>query len=267
MKRSLLLSTLLIFLLAGCSPKVTVLDPGAPFKGQPAKKIYTGGRKAMLDDDYESCIKHFEGLNAIYPFGKYSQKAQLDIIYCYYKTDDVGMTLASSDRFIELYPVSQHIPYAYYMRGLSEFYQNRNFLDQHVPTDYAQRDLSPLRKAFLDFEHVIKRYPHSQYAPDARRRMVYIRNTIALHNLEIAKFYYDRHAYVGAANRANHIVKHYQGSTAIPGALVMMTATYQHLGLKKDAQQALNVLKLNFPHNKNIPKLDGRQQHPIATTS
>ena len=245
MKLRIILLVVASALLASCSKNVTVSDPGAAFKGQSAKKIYTTGRKALFQEEYDVCTKQFEGLEALYPFGKYSYYSQLDIIYCYYKQDDVGMTLASADRYIQLYPGSPYVPYAYYMRGLSEFYQGRNFLDNHYPTDYSQRDLEPLRKAFVDFDRVVRDYPHSKYAPDARRRMIYIRNLMALHNLEVAQFYFNHRSYVGAANRANDVVKHYQGSAAIPGALIMMTQSYQQLHLPLDALQSLTVLKLN----------------------
>lgn len=248
-------------LLSGCSDKPNVQDPGAAYKGQSEKQIYLDGRKALFDEDWQSCTKHFEGLLTLYPFGTYGKAAQLDIIYCYYKSDDVGMTLASSDRYIQLYPMDKDVAYAYYMRGLAEFYQNRSFLDQHYQnTDYAQRDLENLRKSFLDFQRIIQSYPHSRYAPDARRRMVYIRNTLALHNLEVAKFYFERHAYVGAANRANLVIKHFQESTSVPDALVLMAMSYQRLGLKQDAQDAINILTLNFPNNPDLPRLIAAQQ-------
>ncbi|PIQ43359.1 MAG: outer membrane protein assembly factor BamD [Gammaproteobacteria bacterium CG11_big_fil_rev_8_21_14_0_20_46_22] len=249
------LLTAAALLLSACSKDVAVDDPGAPYKGKTEKQIYLGGRHALFHQDWDQCTKHFEGLLTLYPFGQYAKNAQLDIIYCYYKNDDVGMTLASADRFIQLYPMDKDVAYAYYMRGLSEFYRNRSFLDQHYDTDYAQRGLDDVQKSFLDFQHIISDYPHSKYAPDARRRMVYIRNIIALHNLEIAKFYFERHSYVAAANRANLVVQHFQQSTAVPGALVLMAMSYQRLGLKSAAAHTINVIKLNYPSEPDLQRL------------
>lgn len=251
-------------LISSCSKDVTIKDPGAKYKGKTEKQIYMAGRKALFSGDWQECSQHFEGLLSLYPFGKYGQDAQLDNIFCYYENDDVGMTLASSDRYIQLYPMSRYTGYAYYMRGLAEFYRNRSFLDQHYSTDYAQRNLETLRKAFLDFNHVIRDYPGTRYAPDARRRMVYIRNMIALHNLEVAKFYFKRHAYVGAANRANLVIKHFQQSTPVPDALVMMALSYQKLGLPKSAAQAITVLQINFPQNRDLPKLLAQQRQLLS---
>lgn len=259
MKLIIILLAIVPFLLASCSKDVTVSDPGAPYKGMTAKQLYLSGRKSMFDEEYDECSKKFEGLESLYPFGEYSYYAQLDIIYCYYKQDDVGMTLASSDRYIQLYPGSPYVVYAYYMRGLAEFYQNRNFLDNHYPTDFSQRDLDPLRKSFMDFDRVVQNYPHSRYAADARRRMIYIRNLMALHNLEVGQFYYNHKAYVAAANRANLVVSHFEGSAAIPGALVMMTKSYQQLKLPQDALQSLTVLKWNYPNSQYIPGLEEKQ--------
>jgi len=264
MKRNLLYTALLTLacLLSACSKNVTVQDPGAKYKGQSEKKIYLAGRKQLFNQDWQSCIDHFEGLLTLYPFGQYAQDAQVDLIYCYYKDDNVPFVLASSDRYIQLFPMSNYVAYAYYMRGLAEFYQNRSFLDQHyINTDYSQRDLKPLKKAFLDFQRVIQDYPHSKYAPDARRRMVYIRNIIALHSLEMGEFYYKRHAYVAAANRANDVIRHYQGSTSMPSALVLMAASYQQLGLKQSAQEAITTLKLNYPYDPDLQQLTYDQAH------
>jgi outer membrane protein assembly factor BamD len=246
---------LLVVFLAACTSKGTVSDPSAAFKGQSAKHIYLTAESNLLAGNYDKAIKGFQALGILYPFNDYSQKAELDIIYAYYKADDVASTLAASDRYIHLYPMGPHIAYAYYMRGLSEFYEGRSFLSTYFPTNFSQRNLVNLRTAFLDFSRLVYRYPHSKYTPDARLRMIYIRNIIARHELEVAVFYYQRKAYVAAANRATQVVQHFQQSTSVPAALVIMTQAYHKLGSKVQAEMAYNVLVRNFPNNPNVKSL------------
>jgi len=245
-----------ILTLSACASDKTVDDPGAAFKGQSEQQIYYGGESALIAGNYAKAIKHFEALDTLYPFGEHSQQAQLDIIYAYYKSDDVPSTLAAADRYIHLYPMSPYVDYAYYMRGLSEFYEERGFLSTYFPTDFSQRDASSLKKAFLDFSELVYHYPNSVYTPDARLRMIYIRNIVASHELEVAHFYFVRESYVAAANRANGIIRHYQQSTSIPGALILMTESYINLQDYADAKQSLAVLKLNFSNNPSIPSLE-----------
>ena len=251
-----LLVITLALALSACASDKTVQDPGAAFKGQSEQQIYVGGESALISGDYASAIKHFEALDTLYPFGKHAQQAQLDIIYAYYKNDDVASTLAAADRYIHLYPMGPYVDYAYYMRGLAEFYENHGFLNTYFPTNFAQRDTTALKQAFLDFSQLVYHYPNSKYTPDARLRMIYIRNIIASHELEVAHFYYVRQAYVAAANRANIVVQHYQQSTSVPGALVLMTEAYIKLEDYPDAQQSLSILKLNFAGNPNIGPLE-----------
>lgn len=242
---------LLIFLfslmLVACSNSKTVQDPGAAYKGQSEEKIFNGAEKSLKKGDYADAIKRYQALDTLYPFGKYAQQAQINTIYAYYMNDDVASTIASADRYIHLYPMDQHVDYAYYMRGLAEFYQNRGFLEKYFTTDYSQRDLSALRQSFLDFSQLVYRFPNSPYTADARTRMIYIRNLIANHILETGHFYYVRKSYVAAANRANQVVRYYQQSTAVPGALLLLTESYIKLGDYPNAERALNVLDYNYP--------------------
>jgi outer membrane protein assembly factor BamD len=244
-----------VLMLTACASDKVVQDPAAKFKGLPEKSIYQGAERSLLEGDFPSAIKGFEALDALYPFGQYAQKAQLDSIYAYYETGDVPSTLATADHYIHLYPMGKHVDYAYYMRGIAEFYENHGPLETYFPVDYSQRDVTPLRQAFLDFSRLVYRFPHSVYTPDARLRMVYIRNILAQHELEIAHFYYERMAYVAAANRANDVVDHFQQSRAIPGALVLMAESYIKLKDKPSAIRSLTVLRTNFPNDRNLARL------------
>lgn len=230
--------------LVGCAaePDVSTL-----YQGQSEAKIFQDGEHLMKKGHYAEAVKHFEVMDARYPFGKYSRQSQLDIIYAYLKNDDIPSALAAADRYIKLYPTGPDVDYVYYMRGLIRFNQNHGFFEKYFPTDFAKRDLTTVKQAYGDFRLLVHYFPRSKYAPDAKVRMRYIRNIIARHELQVADFYFKRKAYIAAANRANVVVQNYQGAPVMSQALVIMVKSYRQLGLTQDADEALRVLQANFP--------------------
>lgn len=234
------------FLLTSCA---RVTDPEKIFAGQSAEKIYTGGEQALAKREYHEANQHFEGLEVLYPFSQYSEQAKLDSIYSYYKDGDLPSAVASADSFIRLYPASPHADYAYYMKGVAQMFQTRSFAQTYLPVDISTRDQTSAKLAYQTFTQLITLYPNSFYAPDARQRMVYLRNIFAEHDLRIAQFNYKHHAYVGAVNRANEILRHYQGSPAIEGALVVQIEAYRQLHMFDMAQKSLDLLKQYYPRN------------------
>jgi outer membrane protein assembly factor BamD len=235
----------LSLMLSSCTTSTP--SPENLYPGQSEAKIYADGKESMLKGNYEEAIHHFENITSVYPFGEYAQKSQLNLIYSYYKKDNFPLALAAADQYIRLYPRGENIDYAYYMRGIVQFEENKGVFERFFKTDFAKRDLTGLKKAYIDFNRLQTYFPKSQYTPYAKRRLIYIRNTLALHELQVAQFYYERQSYVAAANRANEVVQHYQGAPQVPQALVLMVKSYQKLGLTKDADESLRILKLNFP--------------------
>lgn len=244
--KTVILLIIAVFL-AGCAgtPDVSTL-----YKDQSETKIFRDGEHLMLKGNYSEAVKHFEVINSRYPFGKYSRQTQLNLIYAYLKNDDVPSALAAADLYIKLYPTGPYVDYVYYMRGLIRFEQNHGFFEKYFPTDFAKRDLTTAKQAYSDFSLLLHYFPRSKYAPDAKVRLCYIRNIIARHELQVAQFYFDRKAYVAAANRANTVVKNYQGAPVVPQALVLMVKSYRNLKLTQDANETMQVLQTNFPGTK-----------------
>ena len=218
-----------------------------PTKGWSASKLYAEAKDALDGGDYERAIDLFETLEARYPFGRYAQQAQLDIAYAYYKFDEPDSAIAAADRFIKLHPKSPHVDYAYYLKGLANFNRGKSIFSYVIPRDLENRDPVPLKRAFEDFKVIVTRYPDSPYTEDARKRMVFLRNKLAAHELAVADFYMRRGAYVAAANRAQYILEHYQRATAIPQALEILIKAYRRLHLNDLALQAYEVMRLNYP--------------------
>ncbi|MBB71558.1 MAG: outer membrane protein assembly factor BamD [Legionellales bacterium] len=248
----------LTVILSACSGEKKT--PADIFKGQTAEQIFQGGEKALAKGSYKDAIKHFEGLDSLYPFSKYEEQAQLDIIYAYYRDEDYASANAAATRFTRLYPRSAHVDYAYYMKGLSNFNQNRGVIQKYVNVDLSQRDLGTARKSFDDFADLIQRFPKSKYAPDARERMIYLRNLMASYELNVAEFYMLYEDYVAASNRANYIVNHYQQAPAVVPALGIMVQAYRKLHMDKLADETLKVLAVNYPNSETYKVLSGQKK-------
>ncbi len=236
------LLSLTICYLSGCS---TAPGPSSAYPGESATHIFEKGETAMRDHSYQQAVKRFEALNAQYPFSANSEKAQLYLIYAYYKNDDYTLSADASDLFVQLYPESDHVDYAYYMRGEANYFQKMGVFERAFSVDLATRDLTQIKKSYDDFSKVVHDFPNSRYAASAHQYMLHLRNILAAHEVTVAQYYFDRQAYVAAANRASLVVRHYEGSPSIPAALRMMLASYRALHLTQNVEDVEAVLRFN----------------------
>lgn len=225
------------FLLSACA---TTKDPEILFEGQSAQQIYTRGEQNLADGKYDKAISAYEGLDALHPFSAYSEQAMLDSIYAYYMTGDYATAASTAERFIHTYPANPHVDYAVYMKGVAEMTQDRPFSQRYLPLDLSIRDLTSPKKAYNDFQTMVQRYPNSRYTPDAKLRISYLYNLFAERQVQIANFYYTRHAYVASANRASIVVTQFKGTPAEKQALDIMYNSYQALGLQDEAEKVKN---------------------------
>lgn len=230
------------WLLGGCG----AVDNREQTKGWDAKKLYSEAKAAMKSGDYEAAIDYYEVLESRFPLGKLAQQAQLDLIYAYYRYEEPASALAAADRFIKMHPRHPNVDYAHYIKGIVTFNQNFGLMERFLPIDLAQRDQAAAKESFQYFSELVKKYPDSPYAEDARQRMFYLRNNLARYELAVADYYLRRGAFVAAANRAQYVVQHYDRTPAVPDALAMMAQAYDHLGMEKLAADARRVRALNY---------------------
>jgi outer membrane protein assembly factor BamD len=236
---------LLSAVLAGCWPFGGKHDEEQKTSEQ---MLYRSAQSSLRAANYDDAIKKLQQLEARFPFGRYAEQAQLELIYANYMSYKPEAATSAADRFIRLHPQHPNVDYAYYMKGLTAFNENRGLLDRFSLADITTRDPSASRRSFVDFSELIERFPSSQYAPDARQRMVYLRNLLARYEVNVARFYMRRGAYVAAANRASNVVQHYSQSQSVDDALAILVEANWRLGLPEAAHQALQVLALNDPH-------------------
>lgn len=233
---------ILTFTLAACS--TTKKDPTENWS---ARKIYTEAKTALSGGNFEQAVEYFEILESRYPFGRYTLQAQLDIAYAHYKRKEFDLAIDAADRFLRLHPRNPHIDYAYYLKGLANFSRGSGFLSNYIGRELSNQDQQSLVNAFADFDTLIRRFPNSIYAQDARKRMVFLRNEMAKHELKVAKFYYNRGAMLAAISRVKYIVEHFDGALVLPDALALMADAYRNMGLDELADDTLRVLANNAP--------------------
>jgi len=212
-----------------------------------AKKFHDKAKSAMDAENYQKAIKLYETLEARYPFGDYAAQTQLNIAYAYYKNDDPEAAIAAADRFIKIHPRNASVDYAYYLKGLVNFNRSIGFIERFLPTDASQRNPSNVKESYDNFEVLVKRFPQSKYIPDAKQRMLSLRNNLAMYEVHVARFYLKRRAYIAAANRGGYVIKEYQRTPAVPYALQVMEQAYTHLGLDDLAADAKRVYEQNYP--------------------
>lgn len=221
---------------------------------QQVEQLYTKGKKSLDSGNYSFAIDYYRALEANFPFGEYTEQAKLDMIFAFDKSGQGDKAVEAADNFIKLYPTHKNVDYAYYMKGVANFEKKASRLDRFVKGGKKTlRDPKPYRESEKAFNELIKRYPQSVYAGDAKQRIIYIQNTLAERELAIAQFYYDNKTYVATVNRCKTIVYRYETSPAVEGALVLMEKAYAEMGLDDLASSTHDVLLSNFPDNQTEP--------------
>ncbi|HAT39941.1 outer membrane protein assembly factor BamD [Polynucleobacter necessarius] len=212
-------------------------------------KLYSEATVKLNDADFAKCGKYFETLEARFPFGPYSQQAQINAAYCYWKAQEQTQALVAIDRCIKLHQGSPNLDYAYYLKGLITFNDDLGWLGKFTGQDLSERDPKAAKEAFESFKVVVERFPNSKYAPDSLDRMRYIVNSLAEADVIVARYYYQRGAYLAAANRAQLVIRDYDRAPAVEEALYILTKSYEKLGMTQFSNDAARVFKLNFPES------------------
>jgi len=256
MKAKILLINLIFsVLLSSCSYWEGVFKEADPTIGMSAAQIYGEGRAFLDAEDYPNAIMYFDILEARYPFGIYSTQSMLDLSYASYKSNLKAEAIVNADRFIRLYPNHPNVSYAYYLRALSNFNKDQNFITELLAQDPSKYDVSKLRQSFDDFSVIVNKFPNTKYAKDSRNRLLYIKNKMAANELYIAKYYIKRSAHIAAIERIKYLLTNYNGTPSTEEGLLILIESYKYLKMNDLASDTARVLKENYPNytivNKN----------------
>lgn len=257
---------LLIVCFCALSSACSLFGPETEKPDIPENTLYLQSIDALKDGNYTLAVEKLELLEARYPFGEFSQQAQLELIFAYYKNDEPDAAIVSADRFVRLNPAHENVDYAYYLKGLAAFEQTSGWLEKYLPIDENQRDPGAALESFDAFANLVGRYPNSQYAADANKRMLFLKNRLATHEVQVAQYYMERGAYIAAANRGRYVVENYQETLATPRALELMYQAYTQLKLDDLAQDSKSVLAENFP-DYSIQSYESKRDSLLSTAT
>lgn len=240
-----LLAIVLSGLLIGCTSSKPDVE------NVPEIELYNKAKSDLENGNIKSSIAVLEAMDKNYPFGPYSQQVQLDLIYAYYKSADLPLAIASIDRFLKLNPTHQNIDWVIYMRGISNMAQDDNMIQGWFNVDRSDRDADYAAAAFKDFTYLVSSFPSSQYAADAQKRLVFLKNRLARYQLKIAQFYTKRGAYVAVINRVTDMLSMFPDTDSTKEALLLMRNAYNQLGLVNETQKVDQLIQANI---ENMPK-------------
>lgn len=226
--------------------------------------LYKVAKASMNTGDYSFAQRYLEALDSRYPFGELSEQVQLDLIYVYYKERESELASAQIKRFIRLNPTHPNIDYVYYMKGLTEMQMRSDMLQDFFGLDRSEKDPTMYLEAFKSFKELITSYPNSIYAADARQRMIFIKNELAKRQLAIAKYYYEREAYVSSIRACQTILRTYRNTEEFKPAMELMAQGYEKLRLTGPASNTHAVMNSTFGTNYKSVAINNGLNHNQA---
>ncbi len=228
-------------LLAGCRTRA---DQG--IDRQPVETLYGNARKALSNSDYEYATRMYEALTARFPFSQQARQARLDLIFLYYRKGEKESATDAADQFLRENPTHPRCDYAWYMKGLVDYERVPYKIERWFGVDSARRPPQTALSAVAAFGTVASKYPKSDYAHDAQRRMIYLRNRLADFEINVAHYYMNRGAYLAAAQRAQRTIEQYDGAPATQEALGILIQAYDRLKLTDLKANAEKMYAANY---------------------
>jgi len=231
----MLAAVAIALLLAGCANK----EEDVVYQEQPVDELYNQAMDDLTNENYEAAAKKFDAVERQHPYSTWAIKGQLMSAFSWYKKGSYPEAVVTLQRFISLHPAYKDVDYAYYLLALT-YYERI--------TDVA-RDQEMTQKAGAALREVIRRFPKSKYAADAKPKLVLVRDQLAGKEMAIGRYYQNRGHYLAAINRFRVVVDKYQTTAHVPEALHRLTELYLSLGVIDEARKAAAVLGYNFPNS------------------
>ena len=233
-----------LVVLAGCSSK-----PIDPTNSWSPNRIYSEAKEEAHSGSYDKAIPLYEKLEGRAAGTPLAQQAQLDKAYAQYKSGEQVQAIATLDRFIKLHPASPALDYALYLKGLVNFNDNLGLFSSISRQDLSERDQKAAKESFESFKELSTRFPDSRYTPDARQRMSYTVNSLALSEVHVARYYYSRGAYVAAINRAQTAIADYRDVPALEEATYIVFKSYDALGMTQLRDDTKRIFENTYPQS------------------
>lgn len=219
------------------------------FADMSAERMYKTAHDALLEGNYTRAIKTYEALESRFPYGRHAQQAILESAYANYRAGETPTAVAACDRFIRTYPNHPNVDYAYYLKGLVHFREDQGLLGYIYELELSEREPKGMRDSFAAFRELVVKFPDSRYAQDSTARMRYLTNALALYEVKVARYYYNRGAYLAAVNRAQAAIVGYPRTPANDDALQVLIHSYDKLGLAQLRDDTVKILERTFPQS------------------
>ena len=222
---------LVLAALVGCAPAEE------PYVERPVEELYNEAMDSLLGEDFEAATAGFAEVERQHPYSVWATRAQIMSAFVYYQSNLYDEAIAAAERFVELHPGHRDAAYAYYLIAMS-YYEQISDVD---------RDQQTTARALQALEEVVRRFPGSTYARDARLKIDLARDHLAGKEMTVGRFYLRRGNPVAAIGRFRNVVELYQTTSHAPEALHRLTEAYLALGVPGEAQTAAAVLGHNYP--------------------
>ncbi len=238
----LLMVAFVAALLSGCaSTSLSSMfeEDEAPKEDKSATQLFQEGDKLLDEAEWKEAAAKFEEVDQNYPYSPEARRAIVMSAYANYKQGDLPKAVSAARRYLTLHPGTDEAPLAQHIIA-SAYFDRMNGPD---------RDQSDTEKALNELEILVRRYPDSRYAPEARKRIKIARDLLAAKEMNVGRYYLEQGNYIAAVNRFRTVVEKYQQTAHVEEALSRLTEAYMALGIKSEAQTAAAVLGHNYPES------------------
>ena len=219
-------------LLAACADDKNKIAPD-----EPADKLYNEGLTLLNQKEYVDSAKKFEEVDRQHPYSDWGRKSLLMAAFAYYEGGKYDDTITAAKRYVTLHPGSGDAAYAQYLMASAYFDQIAD----------VTRDQARTEKAMQALAEVARKYPDTEYADSAKKKIEVARDQLAGKEMMVGRFYLEKRNFIGAINRFKTVVTQYQTTRHVEEALMRLTECYMSLGIVNEAQTAAAVLGHNFP--------------------
>ena len=210
------------------------------YLAQDVETLYTAARETLERRNYRLAAAQFDEVERQHPYSVWARRAQLMSSFSYYVSGQYGEAIGAAQRFLSLHPGSREAPYAYYMVALSYYNQIMG----------VQKDQKITQQALDALGELIRRYPNTDYAADARLKIDLARDHLAGKEMEIGRFYQKQGLFLAAIIRFRTVVERYETTSHTPEALERLVESYLAMGIPEEAVKAAAVLGNNYPGSK-----------------
>ena len=199
-------------------------------------EAYQGGLEALDDGDVLYAAKKFNEAEILFPQGKWAPKAALMAAYSYYIQDYYGDSIAELIRFLKVYPKDKNLDYAYYLLGICYFEQ---IVDE-------KKDMQSIIQSKETFKTLVKKFPNTEYAIDAKFKLDLIDDILASKEIYIGRYYLDKKKWIAAINRFRNVIDDYETTVYTEEALYRLVEVYYIIGLKEESKKYAQLLGYNY---------------------